>query len=163
MQNSPKISFLIIIFYLFIYFWHVLWDLPKLFNHDMSLSAGLNTMLRSQFVILEGQLQHDKSQESGQPFPVCFPHRSCVSDSSSFNGYDLSLYMLMNCPLGVNVNAHMAINFRAANQSFRNWAQQTTAHIRIEAWNDSMWASNGVLLLPLGLEFSCYLCCLSAW
>lgn len=158
MQNSPKISFLIIIFYLFIYFWHVLWDLPKLFNHDMSLSAGLNTMLRSQFVILEGQLQHDKSQESGQPFPVCFPHRSCVSCD-----HDLSLYMLMNCPLGVNVNAHMAINFRAANQSFRNWAQQTTAHIRIEAWNDSMWASNGVLLLPLGLEFSCYLCCLSAW
>lgn len=91
-------------------------------------------MLLSQFVILEGKLQHDKSQESGQPFLVCFPHRSRVSDSSSINGYDLSPYMLMNCPLGVNVNAHTAINFRAANQSFRNWAQQTTAHItRIEA------------------------------
>lgn len=93
-------------------------------------------MLFSQFVILKGQLQHDMSQESGQPFPVCFPHRPLVSARSTFNSYDLSLNMLMNCPLGlnVNVNAHTPINFKAANQSFRNWAQQTTAHItRIEA------------------------------
>jgi len=67
-------------------------------------------------------------------------HFRCVSlidhacqIAAVFNAYDLSLYMLMNCPLGVNANAHTAINFRAVNQSFRNWAQQTTANIRIEA------------------------------
>jgi len=52
-------------------------------NYMFQFQQDKKTMLISQFVILEGQI-HDMSQESGQPFPVCFPHRSRMSDSSSF-------------------------------------------------------------------------------